>query len=76
MNQFVVVLTRPKSSRFRDEETNMFLPPDDEAGAVSGYGHALESRWLDDTPGRRLLGHIMFTLLLVALALAGIALCL
>jgi hypothetical protein len=76
MNRCVVVLTRPKSSRFRDEETNMFCRQMMKPALSAGYGHALESRWLDDTPGRRLLGHIMFALLSVALALAGIALCL
>ena len=49
---------------------------DDEHGPATDYREALESRWFDDTPILRLLGHVAFTLLLVALLLAGAALCL
>ena len=46
-------------------------------GAVTGYGQAFASDRFDyDRAGYRLLGHITFTLLLVAVAFAAIALCL
>ena len=54
----------------------MFLVRDDADSAVSGYALAPESYWLDETRvGYRLLAHVTFTLLLVAVAFAAIALC-
>ena len=59
------------------EETIMLSVRDHVGGAVTGYGQALASDRLDyDHAGYRLLGHITFTLLLVAVAFAAIALCL
>ena len=50
---------------------------DDVAGAFTSYEHVLSSdRYDDDCAGYRLLGHITFTLLLVAVLFAAIALCL
>jgi hypothetical protein len=46
-------------------------------GAVTGYGQPLANDRFDyDRAGCRLLGHITFTLLLVAVAFAAFALCL
>jgi hypothetical protein len=50
----------------------MLLVSDD----VSGYGQTLASDRFDDGAGYRLLGHITFTLLLVAVLFAATALCL
>jgi hypothetical protein len=76
MNRFAVVLTNPNAGRFANEESIMFLAQEDEHGRGADNLRALESRWLDEPSGRRLLGHGTFTLLLVAVGLAGMALCL
>jgi hypothetical protein len=50
---------------------------DDIGGAFTTYEYALSSdRYEDDCAGYRLLGHIAFTLLLMAVLFAAIALCL
>lgn len=49
---------------------------DDVGGALTRYGQTVASDRFDDNAGYRLLGHIIFTLLLVAIAFAAIALCL
>lgn len=58
----------------RRRGTIMLLRPEDEHGAASDRREARESRWLDDIPMLHLLGHVMFTLLLLALAFTGVAL--
>lgn len=64
-------------ARRTNEETIMLSVRDHVGGAVTGYGQALASDRFDyDRAGYRLLAHITFTLLLVAVAFAAIALCL
>jgi hypothetical protein len=53
----------------------LILPPDDEQGSGAGYEEETENSWLEETTGRVLLGHLMLTLLWVALMAAAIALC-
>ena len=53
----------------------MILPPDDEHSPGAGYEEATEKLWLEETSGRVLLGHIMLTVLWMALMAAAIALC-
>ena len=63
-------------ARRTNEETIMLSVRDDVGDAVTGYGQTLASDRFDDSVGYRLLGHITFNLLLVAVAFAAIALCL
>jgi hypothetical protein len=53
----------------------LILPPDDEHGPGAGYEEGTEKPWFEETSGRVLLGHIMLTVLWVALLAAAIALC-
>ena len=53
----------------------MILPPDDEHDPSAGYEEGTEKPWFEETSGRALLGHIMLTVLWVALMVAAIALC-
>jgi hypothetical protein len=53
----------------------LILPPDDEQGAGARYEEEAENSWLEETTGRVLLGHVMLTLLWVAVMAAAIAMC-
>jgi hypothetical protein len=53
----------------------LILAPDDEHGPGADYEELREHPWLEATPGRVLLGHVMLTLLWVAFMAAAIALC-
>ena len=54
----------------------MLPPPNGEHGSGADYFPAFESRWLDETPVLRLLGHVTFTLFLMASLVAAVAVCL
>jgi hypothetical protein len=53
----------------------LILPPDDEHNPGAGYEEGTETPWFEETSGPALLGHVMLTLLWVALLAAAIVLC-
>ena len=53
----------------------LILPPEDEHDPGADHAEGTEIHWLEETSGRVLLGHIMLTVLWVALMAAAIALC-
>jgi hypothetical protein len=68
-----VLLSKIKSIHERGKP--LILPPDDEQGAGARYEEEAENSWLEETTGRVLLGHVMLTLLWVAVMAAAIAMC-
>ena len=53
----------------------MILPPDDEHGPGAGYKEGTEKPWFEETSDRVLLGHIVLTVLWVALMAVAITRC-
>jgi hypothetical protein len=53
----------------------LILPSDDEHSPGTGYEKGTETPWFEETSGPALLGHVVLTLLCVALMAAAIVLC-